>query len=132
VFVCADCDTLWLDHHPKYRSDGLPLCWRCAQARFIQHWRCSRCQNLYPEWVRPSVSPGNTDAKPVDDPRYGQLWTVHSWCVDCDDRSRYVPVERTARPCEHCGQEFTPARSHARYCGSKCRGAAHRAKAPTG
>jgi hypothetical protein len=31
-------------------------------------------------------------------------------------------------PCVHCGAEFQPQRSSARYCGARCRVAAHRAK----
>src|SRR5262245_32696017 len=34
------------------------------------------------------------------------------------------------RACQHCGQSFTPERSTARYCGARCRVAAHRAKQP--
>jgi hypothetical protein len=32
------------------------------------------------------------------------------------------------RPCSHCGQPFTPERSTARYCSTRCRVAFHRAK----
>jgi hypothetical protein len=33
------------------------------------------------------------------------------------------------RPCAHCGERFTPERSTGRYCGARCRVAAHRANA---
>jgi hypothetical protein len=32
------------------------------------------------------------------------------------------------RPCDRCGGRFTPERSTGRYCGARCRVAAHRAK----
>jgi hypothetical protein len=35
-------------------------------------------------------------------------------------------------PCAHCGQEFTPSRSDARFCSGRCRVAAHRARGLSG
>jgi len=37
-------------------------------------------------------------------------------------------VENDARACERCDEPFTPRRSDARYCSSRCRVAAHRAR----
>ena len=35
----------------------------------------------------------------------------------------------STKPCETCGESFSPKRSTARFCSTKCRVAAHRAKA---
>jgi hypothetical protein len=37
-------------------------------------------------------------------------------------------VTHEPRACDHCGEEFTPARADARYCSGKCRTAHHRGK----
>ena len=37
------------------------------------------------------------------------------------------PREVEDRPCDRCGETFTPTRSDARYCSGRCRVAAHRA-----
>jgi hypothetical protein len=47
-----------------------------------------------------------------------------------DEVMRMVEFEpRGPRECGQCGKTFAPAHSHARYCSTKCRVAAHRAKA---
>jgi hypothetical protein len=40
--------------------------------------------------------------------------------------ARRQPIE--PRPCERCHQDFTPARSDARYCSDACRAAARRGR----
>ena len=62
---------------------------------------------------------------------------LHRWktctCHNCEKaqaRAKYekshVPVEVKPRPCSHCGTEFTPKRSDARFCKAACRVASHR------
>ena len=57
-------------------------------------------------------------------------------CGRCDDGEGWqrgfhyeppeVEKEIVAFVCANCGDEFTPARSDARYCSTRCRVAAHR------
>jgi hypothetical protein len=42
-------------------------------------------------------------------------------------RSCRTPIDRT-KTCEHCDEAFTPKRADARFCSTKCRVAAHRAR----
>ena len=55
--------------------------------------------------------------------------TCHN-CEKAQARAKYekshVPVEVKPRPCSHCGTEFTPKRSDARFCKAACRVASHR------
>lgn len=50
----------------------------------------------------------------------------HSLCETCRKISyykrsgRYIHVTYPLKPCEWCGQEFRPQRSHTRFCGLKC------------
>ena len=47
-----------------------------------------------------------------------------------DELMRLVKYEPRSSPrqCEQCGKTFTPTRSDARYCSTKCRVAAHRSR----
>ena len=42
-------------------------------------------------------------------------------------RERSAAAGDRSLPCDHCGATFTPERSTARYCSTRCRVAAHRA-----
>ena len=50
-------------------------------------------------------------------------------CTECRWKAGNAQkkVKRDPVNCQHCNQAFTPARSDAKYCSSKCRVAAHRA-----
>lgn len=52
----------------------------------------------------------------------------HPPCSEkCRSRMRRGPRQDLTRACEHCGEMFTPTRSDARFCSTRCRVAAHRA-----
>jgi hypothetical protein len=46
----------------------------------------------------------------------------------CRRRLRRPYVVHMSRPCDHCGEPFTPTRADAQYCSGRCRVAHHRAK----
>jgi len=45
-----------------------------------------------------------------------------------DSKQPRPHAEHTPRPCEHCGESFTPKRNDARFCSPRCRLAHHRGK----
>jgi hypothetical protein len=53
----------------------------------------------------------------------------HSACKRTKEReARTRGIADPARPvCQFCGEPFTSARSHAKFCSTRCRTAAHRA-----
>lgn len=58
---------------------------------------------------------------------------VRQWCShECGERARAGRRDRTrdrhARPCDHCGDVFTPPRDDGRYCKPACRQKAYRAR----
>lgn len=99
---------------------------------------CACCGDAFANRVR--IKSRNSLFSPLDTVRNGA--TEKSWngddCASC--RAKKFNRERAARhrdrnrsqpaavPCSHCGESFTPKRSTAAFCSTRCRVAAHRAK----
>lgn len=85
---------------------------RLSGAQWIERHEFRRCRTCEKEFVRLSS---------------------HGWSRYCSERCapRWKPpkVKPRLKACEHCGAVFTPARSDARTCGTRCRVALHRSAA---
>ena len=116
VFQCADCGALQYARRDTARNaEGLTICPACAR-RQPRYWRCSRCWTVY-EWAEGRAPRPKYSSHP-DHP-----WPT--WCADCAVAPKGRPRKR---PCERCGDDFTPASHSALYCSTRCRVAAHRAR----
>ena len=100
-------------------------------------FRCDGCGAETREFISPS--PSSFAPAPLwIHRRYSRL---HFCCQECagafedtrrerhNARRRQKRAEAAREPlaCENCGEPFTPRRSDARYCSTRCRVAAHRA-----
>ena len=69
-------------------------------------------------------------------PELGALYprfVIEAWQRADNARRREARyLARRNRTCEHCDVKFTPPRSDARYCSSRCRQAAYRARSRLG
>lgn len=107
---------------------GRPLCWPCAVGHSCAQWllpwrrygarlagreqdeymhRCRQCQRMF-------IGPIQR--------RYCSYECGEATRAGRRDRTR----DRTARPCDVCGDTFTPPRSDGRYCSGACRQRAYR------
>jgi len=98
---------------------------------------CPSCQQQYAARIRIS---NNNGLSPLDHELNSS--TEYCWhdsqCNECrkaeQNRNRVAAFrQRNKKPkvqiqCEHCGQAFNPQRSTAKFCSTKCRVAAKRAK----
>lgn len=131
MFTCARCGGNFYLWAAYTQTDGSLTCWSCGDGQARLLW-CLGCQRGLPEerFIRPlrdDFDPDSEYGKRVlalralsrrPGPQYGPSELL---CEEC--RGRPEP----ARECAKCGQEFTPRRSDARFCSSRCRVAAHRA-----
>ena len=72
---------------------------------------------LDPDLVRRVLGEGSPKAAATDEAR----------AVARDRKRRQRGTDLSVKPCSHCGATFTPKRSTARFCSTRCRVAAHRA-----
>jgi len=93
----------------------------CADC--VKGWHPSWWQVAQQKQPRPCVTCGQPMVS------FG-LWSAAKTCSrQCSWHRPRTHVEHEPRACEHCGEEFTPKRSDARFCSVRCRVAAHRGKA---
>ncbi len=111
VFDCAACSKPYKIRSARVQADGTLQCPNCSEAESFR-W-CPQCQQAKP-WER------------FENVRHFARLGRAEWCLEC---ASVVPAVRPATSCDHCGTEFEPARSDARFCSGRCRVAAHRAAA---
>lgn len=116
IFVCPVCGGEFYVKGAHVQPDGTLRCRKCSEV----HW-----PNTY-EWC-----PQCRTAKPFTafEPQFDRDSRLNRarWCLKC---AAAETVPRTpAKTCDHCHQEFTPARRDAKFCSGRCRVAAHRASA---
>lgn len=92
----------------------LLLCQTCATAHYKSSygWRSSRC-----------VGCGRTVH--YSHTRWGRRYCTQR-CRQAETARFRIRSSRRVRPCEHCGDPFTPPRSDGRYCSPACRQRAYR------
>ncbi|PBC57039.1 hypothetical protein CJ177_15815 [Rhodococcus sp. ACPA1] len=117
AFECTYCDALTELADGHVESSGRLCCRDCHYSSSFGGWRdgthlwCPRCRTAKPQ--------GAFDHRP---------FVHYPVCRDCETAAAARAARRPPTvACAHCSGEFTPARSDARYCSTRCRVAAHRA-----
>jgi hypothetical protein len=108
IFECPGCGEEFYVRAAWVQPDGSLKCPRCDDTTRTRSFRwCPLCQQAKPwrEFER--------------DPR-----DHHPRCLDCASAGTQAPPQ--PKTCDHCGTEFTPTRTDARFCSGRCRIAAHR------
>jgi hypothetical protein len=118
VFDCPRCGQGdWYLRAARPLADGTLVCrWCFTDDDAHDLVRCPGCGHMRP------ASEFERDPDPVWDQIAAALGgrAPHKECLACR-----APQDRS-RPCERCGEPFTPTRSDARFCSGRCRVAAHR------
>jgi hypothetical protein len=114
VFQCAQCQDTFYVRGAHVQADGSLRCRKCSQIKGLADavdW-CPLCREAKPYRA----------FEPDDHPsRRGYR---ARWCLECAAAQK--ESASPAKVCEHCGNEFLPARRDARFCSGRCRVAAHR------
>ena len=112
AFNCAECGSEYYVRGAWTQADGTLRCGQCAEKQPhgwpVHYYWCPRCRQAKRDCEK--------------------HWPSHrgQWCLDCSAAEKNPePVTAT---CQHCGDSFNPKRRDARYCSTRCRTAAHRAK----
>ena len=115
MFTCSGCECEFYVFAARVQRDGSLRCWECAEKRDGIDWPvdydwCCQCRK----------------AKRWGEFRsFSGVKAAGHRCSECR-AAKPVAQPRPAVACRHCGVEFTPTRSDARYCSGRCRVAAHR------
>jgi hypothetical protein len=129
AYWCSRCRSEFSEGDVVYRrrAQGEPSVWGSS-------WRleaiCDQCvrKDMHPTWRehrREPVPCAGGCGVLVSHWYYEEITTCSRRCSErvAAERRR---VKREARQCEVCDEEFTPARSDARYCSNACRQDAYR------
>lgn len=129
---CWKCDRELAPDDEVWRkrvNNGAGLCG--GQQWAVVPW-CSQCsiRARYSGWRAPCVTCGRT----VVDTTMTHVRDCRGHVIACSDacrrgehaRRKAERRERHPRPCDVCGEHFTPTRADGRYCSSPCRQRAYR------
>lgn len=121
AFHCGRCGRyVYMGRYPYCNEDGTELyCLSCGWD--AQHHRVPGQPTEYRPTLWRYCRRGGHVYWPGD--------ALSTKCSESHAKPRQKPrVQHDPMPCAHCGEDFTPKRSDARYCSGKCRVAAHRAR----
>ncbi len=84
-------------------------------------------KSIQVETAGENIAMKRADSQPIGNgenkPRYGDKVTQH-----VPGNSRFYLPNGYTRKCDHCGQDYIAKRDTSRFCGRRCRVAAHRAR----